>query len=288
MRSSSHILVFAFLTLSVSALAQSVCDSTIRSITAEKSFRSYAPKCAKSLQIVDHDAYTLGYSEQHEQAAWVCYVLSKSECAGEEERASSFYEDKAVKTGSATDADYARSGYDRGHLAPAGDMTYSAEAMKESFFYSNMSPQAPQFNRGIWKKLESCVREWGTLYGSCLVITGPVLHDSLKTIGANGVAIPEQYYKIVVNPHASPPQAIGFLLHNEASKQPLTDFIVTIDSIETVSGIDFFPNLPDACGQQLEAHVDRRQWKGCEPVAPAAAVPDKKRPQAKNQVYQRL
>jgi endonuclease G, mitochondrial len=287
MRKSSYLLIITLLGFSVGAMAQPACDSAIRSLTDEKGYQGCVPKCKTNLQVVGHDAYTLGYSEKHEQAAWVCYVLSKSECTGDEERSGSFFEDKSVKTGSACNADYAGSGYDRGHLAPAGDMSFSATAMKESFFYSNMSPQVPQFNRGVWKKLETQVREWGTLYGNCLVITGPVLKDSLKTIGTNGVAIPEMYYKIVVNANASPPQAIGFLLRNEGSTQPLTNFVVTIDSIETVTGIDFFSTIAAPCQQKLESRVSGSHWKGFElvTIAPAAAPATssaKKKQQPKN------
>lgn len=275
MRKRSCLLIITAFGLAAGTAAQPACDSAIRSLASENDYHRCVPKCPGDVQIVEHSAYWLGYSEKHEQAAWVCYVLSKSECTGKEERSGGFFEDGAVSTGSACNADYSGSGYDRGHLAPAGDMTYSSVAMKESFFYSNMSPQLPPFNRGIWKKLETQVREWGTLYGRCLVITGPVLADSLKTIGANGVSVPEMYYKIVVNPNAAPPQAIGFLLRNEGSARPISDFVVPVDSIETVSGIDFFPALPAACQQQLESQVSPSHWEGFGPAttAPATGTP---------------
>lgn len=272
MRMKSCLLILTFAAL-FTAQAQSVCDSTLRTFCSEKCYDGGLPAAAFPLQTVKHTAYTLGYSEQHEQAAWVCYVLSQNECSGNEGRSSSFYQDKLVTTGSAHDTDYKNSGFDRGHLAPAGDMAYSSTSMTESFFYSNMSPQTPSFNRGIWKKLETQIRDWGTMQDHLLIITGPVLNDSLKTIGGNGVSVPELYYKIVVNPSLTPPQAIGFLLKNEASSQPLTSFVVTIDSIETVSGIDFLPGLSDSC-QQLESHVTGTYWKGFETIsiAPTATV----------------
>ena len=130
-------------------------------------------------QIIRHFAYTLCYDEPHEQARWVAYELTLAETNGPEERASGFFEDPAVTTGSATDTDYAGSGYDRGHLAPAGDMTWSDRAMHESFYYSNMSPQVPSFNRGIWKKLETLVRAWAQVYDGILIATGPVLEPDL-------------------------------------------------------------------------------------------------------------
>ena len=251
---------------SITLTAQKASDSITWRSCSESTYNQYLPVAHAACEIVRHEGYTLGYSEAHEQAAWVCYVLSNTECAGGEERASSFYVDKAVTTGSANDADYKSSGYDRGHLAPAGDMGFSESTMKESFFYSNMSPQVPRFNRGIWKKLEAQVRTWGSLYGSILVLTGPVLSDSLPTIGPNKVAIPESYYKIIVNAAVKPPQAIGFILKNEPSSKKLSSFVVTIDDIEALTGLDFLSAIPATDQRALENHVDGTYWKGFEKV----------------------
>lgn len=263
-----------------SSFSQQRTDSTLKLCCSENKFTSYLPVCKGSVEIVNHVAYSLGYSEPHEQAAWVCYVLSKGECNGDEERSSSFYPDKAVRSGSACNSDYKASGYDRGHLAPAGDMSFSETAMKESFYYSNMSPQVPAFNRGIWKRLESQVRNWGVAYGELLVITGPVLTDSLQAIGPNKVSVPQSYYKIVVNPNASPPQAIGFLMKNASSNSQLDRFTVTVDSIETVTGIDFFSALPPDVQSVIESQVNGSYWQGFESIniVPArTALPPKKK-----------
>jgi len=127
--------------------------------------------------IVEHSAYSLGYNEDHDQATWVAYTLTGAQATSKlYERTDIFRDDPAVVTGSATLADYKGSGYDRGHLAPARDMTWSRTAMSESFYMSNMSPQIPGFNRGIWKQLESQVRQYavdrGLIYrdGTCIGI----------------------------------------------------------------------------------------------------------------------
>jgi len=263
---STLLLTFILISLTHLVMGQTNCDSLLFGNSIETSMNQWLPKTENELQIIDHKAYTLGYFEKHEQAAWVCYVLSKEECIGEEERSSSFYQDKRITTGSATNSDYKKSGYDRGHLAPAGDMSYDSTAMKESFYYSNMSPQVPAFNRGIWKKLETQVREWSVLYGSCIVITGPILSDSLLTIGLNQVSVPNWYYKIILNPHQTPIQAIGFLMRNESSSAELSEFVVTVDSIEVISGIDFFSELPLHCEQIIESSVDGRYWKGFDSI----------------------
>jgi len=263
---TNYLLLLLYFCGVLSVSGQQPGDSLLKLSCSEHSYTSYLPVSNKPLEVIRHTDYALGYAEPHEQAAWVCYVLSKTECKGEEKRGSSFYPDNAVTTVSATNADYKSSGYDRGHLAPAGDMSFSATAMKESFYYSNMSPQVPAFNRGIWKLLESQVRTWGQVSGPLLVITGPVLTDSLPFIGVNEVAVPDWYYKIVVNPSSVPPQAIGFLLRNEASEKNLYEFAVTVDAIEAVTGIDFLPGLPEADQQKIESQVNGSYWKGMDQV----------------------
>lgn len=126
--------------------------------------------------IVDRVGYALGYIEYHEQAAWVVYKLTRDEVQTKvSKRKNRFKEDPEIPTGSACSADYLRSGYDRGHLAPAADMAFSERTMADSFYYSNMSPQHPKFNRGIWKKLEEQVRHFAVREGEVYVVTGPVL-----------------------------------------------------------------------------------------------------------------
>ncbi|MCC6702282.1 MAG: DNA/RNA non-specific endonuclease [Fluviicola sp.] len=254
--------------LTVSSWSQNTSDSSLIKACSEIGFTKFLPKSSQKSQLVKHKAYTLAYSELHEQALWVSYVLSANECTLEEERSSTFFKDSKVKTGSATNEDYKSSGYDRGHLAPAGDMGYSPITMKESFYYSNMSPQVPAFNRGIWKKLETEVRDWAKSYGSCLVITGPILIDTVKykTIGPNAVSVPNAYYKIVINPNLNSPEAIAFVLKNEASSAELTKFVVTIDELERMSGIDFLPNVSKQQQETLENHVNGTFWKGMETV----------------------
>lgn len=208
-------------------------------------------------EIVRHRCYVLGYSEEHEQALWVYYTPSLGKGKGKSSRTNDFREDPAVETGSAKPADYQRSGYDRGHLCPAGDMTSSQEVMSETFFMSNMSPQEPGFNRGIWKKLEEQVRIWGTRE-KIWVVTGPVFKDSKGEIGLNKVTVPGYYYKVVYSP--SRREMIGFILPNAQSKKSIVDYVVSVDSVEVFTGLDFFPQLPDALEDCLEAASDIKRW----------------------------
>jgi len=223
---------------------------------------TYYPKKNKKDQIVKHSAFVLCYSEPHEQAKWVAYRLTAEMCNNNgEERSNDFREDVSVKTKSAHPDDYKKSGYDRGHLCPAGDMGWSEIAMSESFLMSNMSPQEPKFNRGIWKKLESEVREWAKNNEEVYVVTAGVLSDSLKTIGSNKVAVPLYYYKVILDIKKPEYKAIAFVVPNEGSKNDIFDFAVSIDSVQRLTGIDFFPALPDSLESYLENTMNKNLWK---------------------------
>jgi endonuclease G, mitochondrial len=203
------------------------------------------PATKPNEKIIAHTGYSLLYDEDYEQADWVAYTLTKEETTKLYERTDKFIPDPAVSTGSANNSDYANSGYDRGHLAPAADMGWSATAMAESFFYSNMSPQLPAFNRGIWKKLEELVRTWAQEYDAIEIVTGPVLTYGLKTIGPDHVAVPKYYYKVILDYEEPDIKGIGFILPNAGSTESLQHFAVTIDSVERFTGLDFYPALPD-------------------------------------------
>jgi endonuclease G len=218
------------------------------------------PLMKGNIPIIKHLGYAFQYSEKHEQAFWVGYELTKKETEKAFERTDEFIPDPAVSTGTATVADYAKSGYDRGHLAPAADMGWSQQAMAESFYFSNMSPQEPGFNRGIWKNLEEQVRTWAKAYDSIYVVTGPVLKDGLVQLGPNGVSIPKYYYKVILDNTGDDAKAIGFLMPNQASKESLEKFAVSVDQVEQETGIDFFNKLPDSRENAFEKEVCIPCW----------------------------
>lgn len=235
--------VLLFLILAVS--------SAVRSI-------DYLPVPTKDL--VKHRYYTLSYNEKYEQANWVCYLLTDSMIMnGGEERSNKFRVDKMVPTESAKSADYTKSGYDRGHLCPAADMGFNPVAMEESFLMSNISPQAPDFNRGIWKELETTVREWAKKEHRLIVVTGPVFKDNKGTIGQENILVPGYFYKVVYD-LTGQPRMIAFVLPNAKSDRPLTDFAVSADEVEKLTGLDFFSQLPDDEENKLEATVQLSGW----------------------------
>lgn len=204
-------------------------------------------------EIVKHTYYTLSYSEPHEQAEWVYYVLTPDNINGSVARHDKFRPDNKVPTGSAQLADYKKSGYDRGHLCPAAAMKQNSKAMLETFYMSNMSPQKPSFNRGGWKKLETYVRELTLSDKLLYVVTGPVLNgiDSIKSIGINEVTVPEYFYKVIYSPNKQYMKA--YLMPNNTIKSALDSYIITVDKLEEITDIDFFYNLNDSIQNKLEA-----------------------------------
>lgn len=217
---------------------------------------------ARSEQVIRHEGYTVSYNSDYRVANWVAYELTRQEAKSKKnERSNKFVPDPAVKGASATNEDYTRTGYDRGHLAPAGDMKWSAKAMRESFYLSNISPQKPGLNRGIWKELEEQARLWAKESGAVYIVTGPVLTPQLKRMGKNRVGVPRLFYKVIATWAGGRLEAIGFLFENrDYGKTPLQSLAISVDSVEKVTAIDFFPSLPDSTQRRMEAAVNKAAW----------------------------
>ncbi|MBC3759474.1 DNA/RNA non-specific endonuclease [Hyunsoonleella sp. SJ7] len=211
-------------------------------------------------QIVHHETYSLSYSEAHEQAEWVAYELKKSHLSNTNHKRPYFEIDKAVKTGAASWRNYKNSGFDKGHLCPAGDRRFSKSAHDETFLTSNISPQEHQFNSGVWNRLEQKVRYWSSKYDGVFVVTGGVLNGDLKTIGNEDVSVPDYFYKVLLDFNSGKPKMIGFLIPHKDSNMPLYEFVESVDNIETLTGIDFFPELGDEIETKLEASSSYKGW----------------------------
>ena len=213
-------------------------------------------------QVIKHEGYTVSYNSEYRIANWVAYELTATEAKSKKtERSNKFVSDPQVKGATAMNEDYTRSGYDRGHLAPAGDMKWSAKAMRESFYLSNICPQKPKLNRGIWKDLEEQCRLWALDNGSLLIVTGPVITGDMKRLGKNKVAIPKSFYKVLCYYTEKGYKGIGFLFENRDYKDnSLKSMVIPIDSVEKVTGIDFFPSMPDEQEKEMEATVDWSSW----------------------------
>ena len=207
-------------------------------------------------QIIRHSGYTVSYNKDLKIPNWVSYELTREETKGKEKRGNRFIADPLVIGPIATNADYTRSGYDKGHMAPAADMKWSPEAMKESFYFSNMCPQHPQLNRRGWKNLEEKIRNWAIADSAIIIICGPIIEKHPKTIGKNKVVVPQKFFKVVLSPFAKPIRAIGFLFNNEQAVEPLSSYVVTVDSIESLTNMDFFAPLPDEIENKIEANAN--------------------------------
>ena len=211
-------------------------------------------------QIIHHDGFSLSYHELHEQAEWVAYELKRSHLSNANFKRPYFEIDKAVSTGAAHWRNYKNSGYDRGHLCPAADRKYSQYAHDETFLTSNISPQKPDFNAGIWNTLEQKVRYWAGKYNGVFVVTGGILSNDLEGIGEEEVSVPNYFYKILIDRNSGPTKMIAFLIPHNNSTKPLYEFVVSVDDIEKLTGIDFFASLDDDLENRLEASDDYKRW----------------------------
>lgn len=228
------------------------------------------PALAKEDVLVNHELFSLVYSEKHEQALWVAHVIAPEVREGNAGRSNDFRPDPLVSTGTCTDRDYFIRdtlpdgsikydgfGYDRGHLAPSADFRWSAKALSESFYYSNMSPQVAAFNRDSWAKLEDRVRSYAERNQTAVyVVTGPLLREGLPRIerAVSKPSIPVYYYKIMYN--ESRAYMAAFLMPNKRCDFGFETYAVSVDSLERLTGIDFYPALADTLEDKLEARVN--------------------------------
>jgi endonuclease G len=211
-------------------------------------------------ELIKHEFFTLSYKEEYEQAEWVAYQLTKEDIKKTKFKRPYFIRDKKIKSKSAHYKDYKNSGYDKGHLCPAGDRKFSKEAHDETFIMSNVSPQKHDFNSGVWNRLEQKTRYWAVKYKGLYVITGGVLKPNLPRIGRDHVAVPKQFYKIIFDYTEPEIKSIAFLLDHQDSEKPLYSFVTSIDEIEKRTGIDFFPSLPDSIENKLEKSTNYKNW----------------------------
>lgn len=213
-------------------------------------------------QVLRRKGYTASYNKTTLIPNWVAWQLTAEHTEGAAKRPrKAFHEDEDVPTPRATDDDYYNSGYDRGHMCPAGDNKWSEEAMYESFLFTNMCPQNSNLNRGDWNEMEQACRSWARRFGSIYIACGPILYKGRhKTIGRNKVVVPEAFFKVVLCMEGKP-KAIGFIYKNAAGNRPKGDYVNTVDEVERVTGFDFFASLPDDVEKRVEADCDLAEWQ---------------------------
>ena len=221
---------------------------------------NYLPSEIPGHQVVSYTQFTLSYNELKEQADWVAYELDKNEVQMTEPRCNCFSKDNRILSGSATPDDYVNSGFDKGHLSPSEDNQLSAENNRESFLMSNMSPQLHRFNNGIWKQLEIWVRQKAVEFDTVYVVSGPVFINNLGTIGKDSVTVPGYFYKALLRFENGSPKTIAFLIPQIGAVGELKDYIVPVNALESLTGIDFFPALNDSVENNVESRDNSSQW----------------------------
>lgn len=221
------------------------------------------PVCQKQCteQIIKHTGYTVSYNQYWLIPNCVAYELTSTEVDGTAPRRGTFCPDPDVKGRTAITYDYSNSGWDRGHMAPAADMKWSAQVMTESFYLSNICPQDRDLNGGIWLGLEEAVRDWARDQGSVFVVCGPIMGDTFDTIGENAVAIPDSFFKVVCKVVDGLYFTIGFLFPNMNVNGNIYDYACSVDKIEKMTGFDFFSTIPDSVEDVVESICNISDWR---------------------------
>lgn len=215
-------------------------------------------------EIYNKPNFSLSYVEEYEIPEWVTYRLTVGMLNEKKHpRDQDFNPDPAIKTQSAHYHDYKQSGYRRGHLVPSADMAWDKPSMDATFLLSNIAPMKEEFNDGIWLELEHNVRDWARMYKDITVVAGPVFNDSLGVIGKNEVLVPRYFYKAIFTAQNDQPEVIGFLFdQTESDPGKLYEYIVPIDSIEKITGLDLFANMYGDWDKEIALEKNKQVEKG--------------------------
>ena len=217
---------------------------------------------AKSTTFLQRYAYKVWYSEQLRIPMAVAWYLTKEHTYGDNQRKNqAFHPDTDIKN-AVTTYDYMQTGYDRGHMCPAGDNKWNQQALDETFLMTNICPQNHNLNKNDWNDLEQLCRQWARKYGKIYIVCGPVLRGTQhKQIGprTKRITVPEAFYKVVLRMGKNP-TAIGFVYDNKGKTQPMRQAVRSVDDIERMTGLDFFSSLDDAVEDKIEAKAVLSDW----------------------------
>ncbi len=256
--------IYAFMSLSSSASAEKPVSACPVVALPSDAQQLEIPRLTeeRSQQIIEHIGYTVSYNHDWLIPNWVAYELTDEETAGEQERSDHFLPDPLVDGDPVVTKDYSKSGYDRGHMAPAADMKWSDQAMKESFYMTNMCPQNHSNNAGDWKDLEELGRDLAQKYKSIYICCGPIVTDTTITIGTvRKIVVPQSFYKVLLRRKSDGSwTSIGFVMPNASGNRPLMTYMLPVDEVEQLTGIDFFYTLPDSIEEAVEADYIISDW----------------------------
>lgn len=222
-----------------------------------------AVKGGQSGRVLHRKGYTASYNTAWLIPNWVAWCLTRDHATGPYKRQGmAYHEDTEVATPRATLDDYKGSHYSRGHMCPSGDNKWDAKAQDQSFLLTNMCPQDRTLNGGDWNELEMRCRRWAERYGEVYIVAGPIVSKSNpETIGRNHVVVPDKFFKVVLCTEGTP-RALGFIYENRQDHhKKMREYVVSVDEVESITGLDFFAALPDDVEQRIEKHANLDEWK---------------------------
>lgn len=214
------------------------------------------PATRKGEMIVSHTGYTISYNKANNTPDWAAWQLTADHCDGPVERSRKFWSDPDIPRPYRVEYyEYKGSGYDRGHMCPAGDMKWSEKAMHDCFYMSNMCPQTSELNSGAWNKLEMKCREWAEQEGALYIVCGPIYKSgNRETIGIeHAIRVPDEFFKAVLSLRKGQEKAVAFIFRNDDSSQSYKTAATTVDHVEEITGLDLFHNLDDETEEKVEA-----------------------------------
>lgn len=223
---------------------------------------SYLPSNkSPNSKVIHYNGFTVAYNPDNKTPDWSCWELLGSETTGTATRKDGkFHRDENVD-GCPDTSDYTRSGYDRGHLCPAADMKWSAESMNDCFTMTNIVPQNHSLNSGQWQTLEDKCRQWAVRDSALVIVAGPIYEKTdTDRIGAAGVRVPSSFFKVIAAPYLDEPRGIAFIYPNMKAPGNMANYVMTIDAVEQLTGIDFFSAFPEELQIQIESKADFNLW----------------------------
>ncbi len=251
------IAVYSYLTYLFAAFILSTQMSCAQSDSIEKP----ALLKEKSEIILNRKGYTVSYNKENKIPNWVAWHLTSDHADGVYRRTGGYQEDTEVPKPRATKEDYDTTRWSHGHMCPAADNKWDKKAMIESNLLTNICPQDRSLNSGLWNGIERNCRKWAKEYGDLYIVCGPVLlNREHETIGENKIVVPEAFFKVILCLKPKP-KAVGFVIRNNEGKKKRDQYINTVDEVERITGIDFFPALPDDIENEVEAYSNLEDWK---------------------------
>lgn len=211
--------------------------------------------------------YSMEYNYASNHTRWVAFTFYDKTAEVNTKRSNAWSTDPYLLDYTDNTYDFRGSGYDRGHLVASADRLYSIPANEQTFYYSNMSPQINSFNGGIWASLENKVQGWGQLSAirdTLYVVKGGTIRDDqvMGTIGESKIVIPKYYFMALLAKKGPVYKSIAFCFEHRAHPQPysLTDYALSVEELEELTGIDFFHNLPDSIERLVEKQLIIEDW----------------------------